>query len=252
MSTVWSCGGGVQSAAIAALIVSGDIPKPDAAVMSDTGREKSATWRYFDSVLVPKLASVGVELIRLDHEKWSTVDIYGGADGKRAPLMPMFTDRNGQVGQKNKYCSNEWKVRPVDRYIRSLGLESGERWIGFSIDEFQRCRGFDPRAKWNQRYHLIERRMTRIDCQVLVESVGWPAAPRSACWMCPYQNDVEWKETKSKDQGDFVMARDLEREIQVVDPDLYFHRSCTTLDRADFNESQGELLDQCGSGMCFT
>lgn len=249
MSTVWSCGGGVQSAAIAALIVSGDLPKPDVAVMSDTGREKSATWRYFYSTLVPQLASVGVELVLLDHAKWSTVDVFGGAEGKTA-LMPMFT-KHGE-GQTSKYCSNEWKARPVDRYVRSLGLEGGERWIGFSIDEFHRCRGFDPTAKWNHRYHLIERRMTRADCQVLVERRGWPPAPRSACWMCPYQGDTEWKDTKATDFGDFLMARDLERTIQQVDPNLYFHRSGVPLDEADFNESQGDLLDQCGSGMCFT
>jgi hypothetical protein len=46
---VWSCGGGgVQRAAIAALIASGELPKPDVAAMADTGREASETWRYFN------------------------------------------------------------------------------------------------------------------------------------------------------------------------------------------------------------
>jgi hypothetical protein len=39
MATVWSCGGGTQSAAIAALIVSGQMPVPDLSVIVDTERE---------------------------------------------------------------------------------------------------------------------------------------------------------------------------------------------------------------------
>src|SRR4051812_11977214 len=84
-STVWSCGGGTQSAAIAALIVLGELPKPEAAVISDTGREASETWRYFESVLRPELAAVGVNLVRLPHSfdgtGWNTVDLFGGKDG---------------------------------------------------------------------------------------------------------------------------------------------------------------------------
>ena len=248
---VWSCGGGVQSAAIAALIVSGELPKPDAAVMADTGREASETWMYFYSTLCGQLASVGVELVRLDHEKWSTVDLFGGADGTTA-LMPMFTNRNG-IGQTRKYCSNEWKSRPVDRYVRSLGMKRGVHWIGFSVDEFHRARSHDPDAAWNQIYPLIDRRMSRADCQALVRRMGWPAAPRSSCWMCPYRSDAEWRHLKATDPGDFLMAKDVERTVQAIDANLFLHRSCKPLGEADFNESQGDLLlDQCGSGMCFT
>ena len=41
---IWSCGGGTQSAAIAALIVQGRLPIPDISLMVDTEREKSGTW----------------------------------------------------------------------------------------------------------------------------------------------------------------------------------------------------------------
>jgi len=252
VSVVWSCGGGVQSAAIAALIVSGDLPKPDVAVMSDTGREKSATWRYVYMTLTPRLAVAGVELIVLDHAKWSTVDLFGGAD-KKTVLMPMFTNRDGTVGQTHKYCSNEWKSRPVDRYIRSLGLERGERWIGYSLDEYHRCRAPDEAAAWNQAYPLIDRRMTRTDCQILVARMGWPPAPRSACWMCPYQSDAEWRDTKETDRGDFIMARGVERMVQDIDPHLYLHRSCKPIDTVNLNEAQGDFLrDQCAESECFT
>ena len=52
---IWSYGGGTQSAAIAALIVSGKLPVPDVAVIADTGREVSSTWDYLRDVVQPAL-----------------------------------------------------------------------------------------------------------------------------------------------------------------------------------------------------
>lgn len=56
---IWSNGGGVQSAAIAALIYMGEI-RPDLAIIVDTEREMQTTWKYFDEVTKPALESVGV------------------------------------------------------------------------------------------------------------------------------------------------------------------------------------------------
>jgi hypothetical protein len=255
MSVVWSCGGGTQSAAIAALIIRGDLPAPDLSVIADTGREASETWRYYESVLRPALDARGVELVRLPHSfdgtGWNTVDLLSGAGGDKV-VMPMFTSKDDK-GMLPKYCSNEWKSRPVDRFIRSQGLKGGEIWIGFSTDEMQRMRGYDPRAKWNHSYPLIDRRMTRGDCIALVESMGWPTPPRSACWMCPYRSDQEWRHLKATDPRDFQAAVLLEKKLQQRDPDVYFHRSCEPLDSVPFSDEQSDLFDvPCASGMCFT
>ncbi len=250
-STVWSCGGGTQSAAIAALIVRGELPKPDLAVIADTGREASETWRYYEDTLAPQLDNVGVDLVRLPHTfdgspGWNTVDLYGGAN-RDSVLMPMFTS----TGQVPKYCSNEWKSRPVDRYVRAQGLECGSIWIGFSIDELHRMRANDPEAKWNHVYPLIDRRMTRADCLSLVERMGWDCPPRSSCWMCPYRSDTEWRRLKNVDPGDFLRAVKLEQDVQKIDPDLWLHRSAVPLHAVNFGESQGDMFE-CASGMCFT
>ena len=255
MTEVWSCGGGTQSAAIAALIVRGDLPEPDVSVIADTGREASETWRYYESVLKPELESVGVDLVRLPHSfegtGYNTVDIWSGAN-KDTIVMPMYTDRDG-AGKLPKYCSNEWKSRPVDRYIRELGHKSGRIWIGFSIDEMERMRAHNPSAKWNHHYPLIERRLSRWDCISLVASMGWPEPPRSSCWMCPYRSDAEWAHLRRKDPQDFESAVNLEKELQQRDPNVYFHNSRKPLESVDFNESQEDLFSKpCASGMCFT
>ena len=59
---VWSCGGGTQSGAIAVLIGSGKLPKPDLCFMTNTGREKSGTWPFVEAFICPHLAKVGMEL----------------------------------------------------------------------------------------------------------------------------------------------------------------------------------------------
>jgi hypothetical protein len=251
MLEVWSCGGGTQSAAIAALIVQGKLPKPAYAGIADTGREASETWRFYDDVLYPELKKVGVELHRIPHSL-STVDIYSGKD-KNTIVMPMHTDKKGKPGMLPKYCSNEWKNRVFQRALRQAGLKAGHIWIGFSIDEMERMRAYDPRSKWNHTYPLVDLRLTRGDCISMVEKMGWGTPPRSACWMCPYRSDAEWVHLKNTDPADFRAAEKLENELQARDPNVFFHGSCKPLGEVNFGDGQEDLFAKpCASGMCFT
>ena len=182
---IWASGGGVQSAAIAALIVQGEL-KPDMAVIVDTEREQSTTWAYMDDVISPALAGVGVTLHRVNKSRYATVDVYGGADGEDL-LLPAFTRQSGPVGKMSSFCSNEWKRRVVQRWATDQGVKLASMWLGISLDERQRMSMVA--GKWENRYPLIERRMNRGDCMALVESMGWPSPPRSSCWMCPNHAD---------------------------------------------------------------
>ena len=250
--TVWSCGGGTQSAAIAALIIQGKIPKPDLALIADTGREATETWTYYYERMMPALAIAGIDLQRV--KGLATVDIYSGKD-KDTIIMPMYTAANkaNVEGRLPKYCSNEWKTRPIQRAIRAAGYTHGEIIIGFSVDEMQRMRGVDPQAKWNHIYPLVDMRLTRGDCIALVERMGWGTPPRSACWMCPFRTDQEWQHLKDNHLEDFMQAVVLERQLQLTDPDVYFHRSNRPLDSVSFDRGQRDIFDAgCNSGHCFT
>jgi len=248
MASVWSCGGGTQSAAIAALIVRGDLPNPDLAVIADTGREASETWRFVDHVLRPMLLNVGVRLHRIPHT-YATVDLFSGADGKII-VIPMHSAQGGILP---KYCSNEWKTRVVDRFVREQGLTDGKILIGFSTDEMQRMRRHDPKASWNHSYPLVERRMSRGDCVALAEATFFRTPPRSSCWMCPYRTDSEWLHLSKTDPRDFQASINLEKYLRRYDADAYLHKSKQPLDEVEFNETQTDMFqDQCASGMCFT
>jgi hypothetical protein len=245
---VWSSGGGVQSSAIAALICQGKL-RPDHGVIIDTEREMSTTWIYLDQWVMPALRDVGVELHRVRKSKYATVDLWGGKN-KDHLLIPAFTDFNGE-GKLPTRCSNEWKQRVMRRYVtRDLGLSGPfDIWIGYTIDELKRIR--QPIGKWQNRYPLIERRMTRADCVQLIREMGWPEAPRSRCYMCPNQTSDEWLDMKLNHPRDWSRARHFERYIRTIDDTVYLADAGRVLDECDFEREDDLFTGRCDSGMCF-
>lgn len=242
---IWSSGGGVQSAAIAACICMGELPKPDLAVIVDTEREISTTWDYMDSVITPALRKVGVELVRVHKSKYATVNLYRNDD----ILIPAFTTEGLGVGKLPTYCSNEWKRRVVQRWATEQGVKQADVWIGISTDEMKRCK--QTPGKWQEKYPLIQLRKNRGDCIATVERMGWPKAPKSRCWMCPNQNKDEWREMKMYQPADFAAAVDFQNEIQKKDENLWLTEQAVPLDQVDFSLLPDLFTGRCDSGMCF-
>lgn len=257
---VFSHGGGTQGSALCALIVQGRLPKPAVCVIADTGREAAQVWRYWDEVTRPALDSVGVPCHRIPHSfdgtGYNTIDLMTGRDGSTI-AVPMFTpaaDGSGKESQLPKYCSNEWKRRPIERFLKGdLGISRADVWIGFSIDEATTRARFKPDARYRDVYPLIELGLSRADCIALVEDMGWGTPPRSACWMCPYRSKREWQDLRNNWPMDFQAAVKLERKLQQHDSAVFFHRSCRPLDRVDWDKARDETYEPgCQSGLCFT
>lgn len=247
---VWASGGGVQSAAIAALIVQGMLSPPELAVIADTGREQSTTWAYMEQVTGPALATVGVRLHRVLARDFATVDLYGGADGNSL-LIPAFTNQSGHIGKLPAYCSNEWKRRVVRRWATTQGVVAADMWLGISVDEMRRLSRSS--GKWHHTFPLIEQRMSRDDCARLVELIGWPPAPRSSCWMCPNHTQEEWRDIRDSKPADWRAAVHFDRDMRKRDPAAFLHSDCVPLDEADLDERNGVLFGHgCNSGHCFT
>lgn len=250
---VWSCGGGTQSGAIAALIGDGRLPKPDISVMVNTGRERSGTWPFVNDFIRPQLAQVGAELIVIPslEADGEPVSLFA-ADG--LILLPGFTTQiSGSVGKLSAFCSGTWKRDPQERYLRSLGVETATQWIGISRDELKRLRG-QHRPWLKITYPLVFTiPMRRIDCVQLIRSKGWVGPiPHSACWMCANANDGEWQDLKRDWPEDFEAACLLEEESQRTDPHFWLHPSCKPLRSVDFAEQHTMFADRgCTTG-CFT
>lgn len=241
---IWSSGGGVQSTAISALICMDEL-RPDLSVIVDTERELSTTWDYLDRWVMPALQRSGVTLHRVTKSEYATVDLMRNDD----LLIPAFTTESGEIGKLPTYCSNEWKQRVMRRWANEQGVKQADIWIGFTIDELRRV--IQLTGKWQNRYPLIDRRMTRGDCIALVKRMGWPEPPRSSCWMCPNKPHHEWEWQRQNAPDDFKRAVEFEREIQLHDEDVWLTDTGAPLAEADFSEPDDMFTGRCDSGMCF-
>ena len=258
---VWSYGGGTQSAAIAVLILEGKLPMPDIICMADTAREVQETWDYLKRVVRP----AGIDVKIIPHS-YATVDLHGGRDDL---LIPAFTryrmDHNEndllkpthrssiEVGKLPTFCSNEWKQRPVRRWLREQGVKDCDLWLGISTDEIERMKISD--VKWQRNvYPLIEIIPTsRHQCVSLVERHGWPTPPKSRCFMCPNMSPSHWRTLRDKAPEDFAKAVELERELQTLDADIYLHKLGIPLtDAVAQSDLQSDMFDGCDSGFCWT
>ncbi len=247
---VWCSGGGVQSAAIAALIVQGKV-RPDLAVIVDTEREQSTTWTYMDQVISPALASVGLVLNKVRKSEFEHRDLYGGAKGDTL-LIPAFTTQaGGDTGKLSNFCSSYWKREVVKRWGNAQGLKAVDLWLGISIDEHTRMQA-NKVGKWRTRYPLIELAMNRGDCIALVARMGWPSAPRSSCWMCPNHTQAEWRDIRDNKPGDWRKVIHFDRAMRRRDPHAFLHADAVPIDQADLDDRNGVLFGHgCNSGHCF-
>mgnify|MGYP000440959959 FL=1 len=246
---LWASGGGVQSAAIAALIVSGKIAPPNLAVIVDTEREQSTTWAYMDAVITPALATVGIVLHRVRKSEYATVDVWGGADGESL-LIPAFTNQSGEIGKLPTFCSNEWKTRVVQRWAAAQGVKKCDTWLGISVDEKRRAKK-PSTGKWSYRHPLIELGMNRGDCDAFVRSMGWPQPPRSSCWKCPNHLQEEWRDIRDNKPQDWRKAVAFDKWMRKRDPHAFLHPDCVPLDEANLEDSNAVMFSHCDSGLCF-
>jgi len=248
---IWSSGGGTQSNAIAVMILQGKLPKPDLAVIADTGYELSSTWEYMERYTAPALENIGVTLHRIKSADYATVGLYSKT-GKL--LVPVYTRYNadGSIGKLPTYCSNEWKGRVIQRYARSIypKAKKFEMWMGMTMDEAQRVK--ITTGRWVKKYPLIDARMFRFDAINLVREYGWPTPPKSTCYICPNKSESHWKDIKENHPQDIEDAKKIEDKLREVDNDVFLHRQGVPLDAVDFDEAQGDMFNgKCDTGHCF-
>lgn len=255
VTEIWSCGGGTQSGAIAALIKAGKLPKPDHAFMTDTGRERSSTWPFVDGYIRPALASVGVTLTIIKSADYNArTDVFWVAeDGGQSTLLPGFTTLNGGVGKLPPFCSGKWKRDVGERHLRAIGVEKARVWLGISRDESHRVRA--PHRNWIDLWYplIFEVPMTRAMCVDLIRRDGWTAQiPHSACWMCPNHSDAEWVDMRLNWPDDFQAACELEADARRRDPHFYLHPACVPLAEVDFFAQRSLLSERGCTEGCFT
>ncbi|RYD27408.1 MAG: hypothetical protein EOP89_04840 [Lysobacteraceae bacterium] len=180
----------------------------------------------------------------------------------QAPLHS--TSPKGRKGLLMRQCTRDYKVRVVDRAIRTrLGYRTRERMrhqidvlIGISSDEQSRMR--IAQEAWKTiHYPLVDLDMNRQDCIEYVQSTGLGTPPRSACFFCPYKSDAEWRHLRDQMPSEWERAVKFDQQIRkatssdFTSDSFYLHRQCVPLDHADIEKDERQLtfLDEC-EGMC--
>lgn len=259
---VVSHGGGVQTSTALLMAERGEIgPKPDCAIIADTGDEPQEVWDYLEYVE----AQVSFPIYKV--QRGDILEhIKRGKDpndtGQRATL-PYFLEDGGQM---MRTCTASLKIDAVTRKIRELlGLKKGQRvpkdtlvevWIGISMDEKHRAGGYPAETWQSVRYPLLEVDMTRGDCEQWLAKRQYRIPPRSRCRVCPYRSDESWRQLSPEDFEHACKIDDLLRDggpLKGMQSLAYLHNSRKPLREVDLTApSFGLPLEDDCFGVCGT
>lgn len=280
MIRVLSLGAGVQSTAVLLMSCKGALPKLDAAVFADTQWEPAAVYHHLEWLEI-EAGRHGIPVHRVSagniREDALNFQVRGRQDGgRRWASMPYFTktDGPGKGGQIRRQCTGEYKIQPIERFIRRelLGLQPGERapigsveqWFGISADEVRRARM--SQVSWKVHFYpliglpgpIIEKPFTRDRCMAwLAEHYPERHVPRSACLGCPYHSKNEWKNLKINDPRGWGDVVEFDRAIRTcagMRDEMFLHSDRIPLDKVDLRSAedfgQQNLWNTECEGMC--
>jgi len=245
---VLNYGGGRQTVALCVMIAKGVLPRPSVIVMADTGRENPSTWDYLEQHVKPFLSKHDLTVEVASHEL-ATVDLYA-KNGDL--LLPVYTE----TGKLPTYCSNEWKRRVVDRYLRSKDIKGGTRWIGFGFEEKKRWVKLHGKTdgKWTTICPLVDLMINTATCLEIIKAAGLPQPHHSACWMCPHKRNAEWRLLRDSHPAHWQQAIAVDEEVRANDETngVFLHHSRVPLVDANIDIDESETkVQQCTLGMCF-
>ena len=282
---VLSFGAGVQSTALFLKSCRGILPRLNYCVFADVGNEPKKVYDHLEWCK-KEGEKHGIPVVVVKHTedglKDDVLKNLGKIDGKRVVSLPFFSaKKQGQVdGMVMRQCTGEYKIKPIIKFLRKevLGLKKGQRvpkdapkiqqWLGISFDEAPRaksslekwkthvfpylCWGLDsPNGKVWRRYQIIN---------WLEENYPQITVPRSACIICPFHSNAEWRKIQENAEEweeackfDEAIRKD-KRSNKKLDSYLYLHRSGKPLRevdiRSDEEKGQGALWDNECEGMC--
>ena len=256
-----SLGAGIQSITLALMAAHGEIdgPLPDVALFADTGEEPAPVmeqlrWLASDNVLPFPVETVANDVALGD----SLLDRRTGES--RFVSVPFFTAGGGQA---RRQCTRESKVEPLQKRQRELlGYRPRQRiperscevWIGFTTDEIVRCGAAFEHWVVN-RYPLVEKRMSLLDCIAWLERHEYPVPMRSRCTCCPYRTNRDWHDLKVRDPVGFERACELDDAVRHgagMREAAFLHSSRRPLRQVDLSAHDDPKLDFGCGGQCGT
>lgn len=260
MARVFSFGGGLQSFTVAALQHMGKIKPFDAYLYADMGDAEPDTIAYIDE----HVSKLNIPFVKVSVP--SLIDKLL-SDRTSIPIPVYF--QGGGIGRRN--CTYNHKVVPIDRWIRDHWRnQEVEVGLGFSLDEETRCKpyAYEPVSKIGSRalgyqrievYPLIhEYPLSREECFSIIEQVGLPPVPKSACFFCPFKSRTYWVQLRKERPELYEKAVHIEDVLN--EKRLRANKDTVSLHpKGRLTESVGDEIPvrdfqdgACNVGHCFT
>jgi hypothetical protein len=196
-----SYGGGVNSTALAILLVHGKVPGVEAweVVFADTGDERPKTYCYLHTFRV-WLRNCGKDLAIVRGketvlERWQRLQVTGS--------------------RIIRSCTDEAKVQPIRRHL--MEYEAVGQLIGIAADEAHRARPAEPN-QIPKRYPLVEQDIDREGCAQIIRDAGLSVPVKSGCWHCPFLRVGEILTLATTAPERFALIEDLELAATMMHP----------------------------------
>lgn len=273
MKQILSLGAGVQSSAVFLMSCRGELPRLDCAIFADVGWEPKAVYEHLEWLKQKaNTAGIPIHVVSAGNIKKDALEsqVRGTkGSGSRWASMPYRTlDRFGKVGMIKRQCTSEYKIQPIEKFLRREIMELAPRqrapkhpvidhWFGISTDECSRAK--TSRNKWStHRYPLIDMGYTRQDCiDWLVKHYPHRKVPRSACIACPYRSNAEWRNLQEDSPSEWQEAVEFDSAIRNcvgMRSQMFIHQNCVPLGEVDLRtqEEAGQInmfINEC-DGMC--
>ncbi len=176
-SYVLSYGGGVNTAALMIYLIKKRMPL-DMVVFADLGSELPETYEHI------KIAEDYLEKHDIPF-KTIKVDVAGGG------LYEGCSRRKVIPSQMWRWCTRDYKVRPIFRFYKTLGSHVYQ-YLGIDYGEIQRVKKSIEDYVTNL-FPLVDAKIDREGCIKLIEKEGLPVPVKSGCFFCPFNNLDRWK-----------------------------------------------------------
>jgi hypothetical protein len=189
MAELISFGAGLNSTALAIMLIKqgwqGHI------VFADTGCEWPDTYCFIDYFESQWLNPRGfaIERIRQQHKAGGKSLIEYCESALVIPLAAM------------RWCTAEWKVEALLRYAPNTTM-----LLRISAEESHR-QVERPRP-------LVDAGIDREGCRQIIQAEGLPIPHKSSCYICPFQQDSQWRELWQRHPDLFDRAMRLEEAVQ--------------------------------------
>jgi hypothetical protein len=290
---VISLGAGVQSTTLALMAAREEIgPMPDCAIFADTGWEPRAVYEHLDWLCSGNVLPFPVHRVSRGSLRQAIIDRRNSQGGRFAAVpwfiktkipsgtrVPILGDDDQVLGYRTlvhdewkdgigrRQCTSEYKLTPIMWKLRDL-LDVGRRgriragavevWIGISTDEAVRMK--PARQRWQTaRWPLIEKRMSRRDCEVWLRRNEFPIPPKSSCIGCPFHSDAMWRDLRDNHPDEWADAVKIDKALRQGDTRgfvgaEFMHSQRVPLDVVDLSTAdergQPDLFGNECEGMC--